>query len=176
MALENVLAELYGDRARAERVVSDAGMDASSVAWQPQMIDTWHNVLSEAKHQNRKFELLRVALNEYPKYQPLLDAVRLEMPEAVVPDRDLHDRVQYVERKIGQHETAIQWIMRRVNPSLQRRTSLVIAVVLFLAVWSAWMIKDFREWFLYNPAAAIFITLAFIVAIFAVLWLPGGET
>lgn len=174
--MENVLAELYRDRARAERLVIDAGMDASSVAWEPQMIVTWHNILAEAKHQNRTFELLRIALNEYPKYQPLLDVVRLEVPEVIVPDHDLHDRVQYVERKVGQHETAIQWIMRRINPTPQRRASLIIAAVLFLTIWSAWMVSEFREWFLLNPAASAVITLAFIVAISAVLWLPGGET
>lgn len=177
MALENALAELYRDRAQAERVVNDAGMDASAVAWEPQMIVTWHNILAEARHQRHEYDLLGVALGEYPRYQPLIDAVRSEMPQMIIPvSDDLHERVQYVEKKVGQHETSIQWIMRRVNPSAQRRASLVIAAVLVLVIWSVWMISQLREWLLFNPAAAVIISLAFLIAIIAVLWLPGGDT
>lgn len=177
MALENALAELYRDRAQAERVVNDAGMDASAVAWEPQMIVTWHNILAEARHQRHEYDLLGVALGEYPRYQPLIDAVRSEMPQMIIPvSEDLHERVQYVEKKVGQHETSIQWIMRRINPSPQRRASLVIAAVLFLVIWSVWMISQLREWLLFNPAAAVIISLAFLIAIIAVLWLPGGDT
>ena len=147
MALENVLAELYRDRAQAERLVNDARMNASAVAWEPQMIVTWHNILAEAKHQRREYDLLSVALGEYPRYQPLIDAVRSEMPQMIIPvSDDLHEWVQYVEKKVDQHETAIQWIMRRVNPSPQRRASLIIAALLFLVIWSVWMISQLREW------------------------------
>jgi hypothetical protein len=174
VALDSVLAELYRDRASAERLVTDAGLDSATVAWAPKMADTWHNILEEAEHQGKTHVLLRLAVHEYPNYAPLVAAVRQVLPDAA--PRDLHGRISVLETVVDRHETMLEWIGRRVNPSLQRRVSFVIAAVLFIVAWSFWMILDTRQWYLQNILAAALINLAFIVAIAAVLWLPGAET
>lgn len=172
MAIDNVLAELYRDRASAERLVTDSGIDPATVAWAPKMADTWHNILEEAEHQGKTHVLLRLAVHEYPNYAPLVAAVRQFLPDV---GRDLHGRVSTLENVVERHETALEWITRRVNPSPQRRVSLIIAAIIAVIWWSSWMVIDTRQWYASNPFAAVAINLAFIVAIVAVLWLPGAE-
>lgn len=173
MTIDNVLAELYRDRASAERLVLDAGIDPATVPWSAKMVDTWHAILEEAEHQGKTHVLLRLAVHEYPNYAPLVAVVRQVMPDV---SRDLPNRVLMLEGVVERHETTLEWILRRVNPSLQRRVSFVIAAVLAVVWWSSWMVLDTRLWYALNPIAAVAINLAFIVAIVAVLWLPGDET
>jgi len=173
VAIDSVLAELYRDRASAERLVTDSGIDPATVAWAPKMADTWHNILEEAEHQGKTHVLLRLAVHEYPNYAPLAAAVRQFLPDV---GRDLHGRVATIEAVVDRHETMLEWITRRVNPSLQRRVSLIIAALIGAIWWSSWMVMDTRQWYASNPIAAVAINLAFIVAVVAVLWLPGAET
>lgn len=175
MTLEAVLAELYRDRASAERLVMDAGIDPATIAWAAKMVDSWHRILEEAEHQNRTHVLLRLAVHEYPNYPPLADAVRAVMPE-ISPARDMHGRISVLETTVDRHESMLEWVMRRVNPSLQRRASFLIAAVVFVCWWSSWMILDTRQWYLQNIGLAVLINLAFIATIAAVLWLPGTDT
>lgn len=174
MSLESVLAELYKDRASAERLVTDAGMDPATVPWAATMLDSWHRVLEEAEHQGCTHVLLRLAVHEYPRYAPLLDAVRRVMPD-VSPTHDMHNRINTLEVTVERHETMLEWVMRRVNPSAQRRASIIIAIVLAIVWWSSWMVLSTREWYLFNIVGAVLINLAFVVVIIAVLWLPGAE-
>lgn len=138
------------------------------------MADTWHNILEEAEHQGKTHVLLRLAVHEYPNYAPLAGAVRQFLPDAI-PGRDLQGRVSTLETVVDRHESTLDWIIRRVNPSLQRRVSFIIAAILGVVWWSSWMVMDTRLWYGLNPTAAALINIAFIVAIAAVLWLPGAD-
>lgn len=154
--------------------MTDSAIDPATIAWAPKMADTWHNIVEEAEHQGKTHVLLRLATHEYPNYGPLVAAVRQFMPD--VSPRDLHGRITTLETVVDRHESMIEWIVRRVNPSAQRRASIIIAIVLGIVMWSSWMVLDTRLWYLSNPVAAVAINLALIVAIVAVLWLPGAET
>lgn len=73
--VSKVLAELYPDRASAERVASAAGMNRTRIAYDPRPLNHWTHILAEAQFQGRLDALIAVAMDEYPAFQPLLDAV-----------------------------------------------------------------------------------------------------
>lgn len=75
MGISDVLAELYRDRSSAERVAVEAGVDVSRVAWALKSSDMWRALVDEARHQHKLENVIGVALDEYPKYPPLLTAL-----------------------------------------------------------------------------------------------------
>lgn len=75
MGISEVLAELYRDRASAERVAVEAGVDVSRVSWAAKAADTWQALLNEASHQHKLPYVVGVALREYPQYPPLITAL-----------------------------------------------------------------------------------------------------
>ena len=51
--LNRVLAELYPDENETHRIVDDAGLTRSRVAFNPRAIDNWHAILVEADNQDK---------------------------------------------------------------------------------------------------------------------------
>ena len=73
--LRELLADLYPTQADAKRMVRDAGLKPSRVAFSGASINTWQSILDEAlKHDGAKARLVKNALKEYPD-QPLLQRV-----------------------------------------------------------------------------------------------------
>jgi V8-like Glu-specific endopeptidase len=65
-SLRRLLAELYPREAEQRRVVSDAGLRAASVSFDPTAATSWFNILEEASRQQRVNEVVSVVLEEYP--------------------------------------------------------------------------------------------------------------
>ena len=64
MALENVLAELYQDRASIDRIAHEAGIDVTHVAMTARAVDTWHAIIQEAQRQSRMAALAALARSD----------------------------------------------------------------------------------------------------------------
>ena len=175
MTLENVLAELYSDRQSIERVAHEAGVDLARVSMSSRAADTWHAITQEAQRQNRMTSLAAIAMAEYPNYTPLHLAVQDSAPAAMLPPDPLPVRMGRLESRVQEHETAIQWLRRHVDPGPRRRTAVMIFWAILLVLWSSWMIVDIRAWYIANPAQAIGITLTAIVAALVVRWLPEAD-
>jgi hypothetical protein len=73
-ALKSVLAGLYPAREDAVRVVTDAGLAPTQIAFSAKAINSWHNILDEAEKQGRVGALVGIALQEYPSRSALREA------------------------------------------------------------------------------------------------------
>src|SRR5690349_17517480 len=69
--LRNLLAELYEDVPSARRIVTDADLDASRIAFSTRALDTWDAILTEATKVRKVEPLLHVILQEYPDHEQL---------------------------------------------------------------------------------------------------------
>ena len=175
VALENVLAELYQDRASIDRIAHEAGIDLSRVPVSSRAADTWHAVIVEAQRQNVMAALTAIVMREYPNYTPLHVAIAETQPAAMAPPDPLPVRVGRLENQVERHESAIEWLRRHVDPGPRRRTSVALFWAILLVLWSSWMILDIRLWYITNPVQAVGITVAAIIAALVVRWLPEAD-
>ena len=175
MALENVLAELYQDRASIDRIAHEAGIDVTHVAMTARAVDTWHAIIQEAQRQSRMAALAAIVMREYPNYTPLHLAIAEAQPAAMTPPDPLPVRVGRLENQVERHETTIEWLIRHVDPGPRRRTAVAIFWSILVVLWSSWMIVDIRIWYLANPVQAAGVTVAAIIAACIVRWLPEAD-
>jgi hypothetical protein len=77
-ALTGVLAHLYHEETSSRRIVTDAGLDGSSINFAGTAKDRWHNILSEFSKQNKLEQLIKIVLSksEYGDNQNLQTACR----------------------------------------------------------------------------------------------------
>lgn len=175
VALENVLAELYQDRASIDRIAHEANIDLARVPVSSRAADTWHAVIVEAQRQNLMTALAAIVMREYPSYTPLHLAIQDAAPAAMLSPDPLPIRVGRLESRVDNHETAIEWLRRHVDPGPRRRTAVALFWAILLVLWSSWMIVDIRLWYLSNPVQAIGITAAALIAALVVRWLPEAD-
>ncbi len=83
--LSRVLAELYADRGSAERMAHSAGLDVTRLAFDGRALNTWHAIVQEAQFQGQLEVLLELASTEYPKYEPLRQAMQAYRALAAAP-------------------------------------------------------------------------------------------
>lgn len=60
-----LLATLYSDQGSSRLVVADAQLDAAQVQFSDKATNNWHNILTEAKRQNKLQNILAVAYRDY---------------------------------------------------------------------------------------------------------------
>ena len=70
-ALRNVLANLYPTQSDSRQIVDDAGIPSGRIEFSSAAIKNWDAILREAKKRDKIFEIVKVALQEYPD-NPLL--------------------------------------------------------------------------------------------------------
>lgn len=100
-----MLAELYRDRASAERVAIEAGIDVSRVAFAAKPGDTWVALLSEADHQKKLADVVGIALREYPQYPPLLNTL---LPTTLSkPDGFMNPNIVVTPPSMNESEAAV---------------------------------------------------------------------
>lgn len=73
-ALRDVLAALYSNEQNARVIIADAGLDLIKITFNGPPRAYWHNILTEASHQNQLDRLLVIALGDYRGNRPLEDA------------------------------------------------------------------------------------------------------
>ena len=74
-ALRKVLAQLYPDERSIRRLVDDANIDATYIAFNSTAINIWHSVLTEAEKRNQVVVLLDMVENEYADSKELQRAL-----------------------------------------------------------------------------------------------------
>jgi hypothetical protein len=74
LAIRRELAGLYPAREDAVRVVTDAGLAPTQIAFSAKAINSWHNILDEAEKQGKVGALLGITLQEYPNRPALRQA------------------------------------------------------------------------------------------------------
>lgn len=129
-ALRDALADLYGTRNDAERVVADADLNLATIAFTEKAINNWHNILSEADKQQKVVEILAIALAEYPANAPLrqasqayLAATGQRLPGAIV---DPAGQTAYPSgQDAGQDDSAEQQTLRELLARHQRNLQLL---------------------------------------------------
>lgn len=105
MGISDVLAELYRDRASAERVAVEAGVDVSRVSWAARAADFWNSLLTEAEHQKKLGNVVGIALREYPQYPPLLNSL---LPTTLAkPDGYMNPNIVVTPPSIVESEAAV---------------------------------------------------------------------
>lgn len=72
--LRNVLAELYDSQASSRRVVDDSGLISQRISFNSSAINNWHNVINEARRQNKIEAIVSVALLDYSNNKALRDS------------------------------------------------------------------------------------------------------
>ena len=90
--LNRVLAELYPDVNETHRIVDDAGLTRSRVAFNPRAIDNWHAILAEADKQGKVAAVIKVTRRDYPDNTHLEQAQRGRLTPTkspIVEDADL---------------------------------------------------------------------------------------
>lgn len=175
MSLENVLSELYQDRASIDRIAQESGIDTARLPAGGRPVDTWHLIIQEAQRQSRMAALAAIVMHEYPNYTPLHLAIAEAQPGAMTPPDPIPVRVGRLEQRVDGHDTLLKRILAQVDPGPRRRTSCAIFWLILLVLWSSWMIVDIRVWYVANPVQAIGITLTAIVAALVVRWLPEAD-
>lgn len=100
-----MLAELYRDRASVERVAVEAGIDVSRLSSAAKPADAWALLLSEAEHQQKLPDVVRVALREYPQYPPLLDT--LLSATQTKPDGSMNPSIVVTPPSVNESEAAV---------------------------------------------------------------------
>lgn len=175
MALENVLAELYQDRASIDRIAQEAGIDTARLPTAGRPLDIWHLVIQEAQRQSRMAALAAIVMHEYPNYTPLHLAIAETTPAAMVPPDPIPVRVGRLEQRVDGHDGIIRRILEQIDPGPRRRTACAIFWAILIVLWSSWMIVDIRVWYLSNPVQAGVLTAAAIIVAFIVRWLPEAD-
>lgn len=100
-----MLAELYRDRASAERVAVEAGIDLSRVSFAAKPGDTWVALLNEADHQKKLADVVGIALREYPQYPPLLSTL---LPTTLSkPDGFMNPNIVVTPPSMNESEAAV---------------------------------------------------------------------
>lgn len=73
--IRDVLAKFYPDETGARRVVDDAGLNASNIAFNPRAKDNWHTILQEAQKTNQINALLDIVKREYGNNEGLMQVI-----------------------------------------------------------------------------------------------------
>jgi hypothetical protein len=77
-----------------------------------------------------------------------------------------------LEHRVTKLERDVQWLKASLSPDARALVARTVFYGLIAAVWSMWMIKEMRDWLITNPAQAIAISLAMIIAALIIRWLP----
>lgn len=70
--IRDTLADLYVGRGDILRVLADSGIPAHTVNLEQDAAAVWHETVNEADKLGSLHSLLKVALQQYPNYEPLL--------------------------------------------------------------------------------------------------------
>jgi len=73
-ALRDALVHLYPMRDDTQRIVADAELKPTAIAFNDKAVNNWHNILSEADKHQKVGQLMAIALAEFPNYVPLRQA------------------------------------------------------------------------------------------------------
>ncbi len=80
-----------------------------------------------------------------------------------------------LEYRIVMLEKSVKRLWEIVKPGPRTQLARALIAGMFFTFWSLWMIKESRDWLIFHPMQAIVITLAFVIAIGIIAWLPGGD-
>jgi hypothetical protein len=80
-----------------------------------------------------------------------------------------------LEYRIAMLEKSVKKLWEIVKPGPRTKLARALIAGMFFTFWSLWMIKESRDWLIFHPMQAIVITLAFVVAMGIIAWLPGGD-
>ncbi len=92
------------------------------------------------------------------------------MVMGVVPQNTAH-----IEQRIGVLERDVKKLWEFVKPGPRQTVGRVVFFGLLALTWSMWMIKESRDWLIDNPAEAIVISLALVMAALIIRWLPEDD-
>ncbi|MDI3292045.1 trypsin-like peptidase domain-containing protein [Polyangium sp. 15x6] len=85
--LRKILAPLYPREAAQRRIVHEAGLDETLIAFDPSAANTWSEILKHASHRDGKVDaILRIALDEHPENELLARAKEPEPPTLLGDD------------------------------------------------------------------------------------------
>lgn len=122
-ALRDALAALYPTRADAERIVTDADLKLTAIAFNDKAMNTWHSILSEADKHGKVVQIIALALAAYATNGLLqqasaayLTATGQTLPPAVVPPQQ---PAQPVSRASPADQQARQDLLKRHQRNLQ---------------------------------------------------------
>jgi hypothetical protein len=110
--LREILARLYPTERDARRIVTDAGLEPSLIAFDPKAINNWFAILEEARNRSEKIEaIIEVARADYPDDETLASAAEGAPPPLMsAPEpTDWHGpkSAGQLERIIGTESTLV---------------------------------------------------------------------
>lgn len=115
--LRDRLVEVYHDKLSIDRVVGDAGIDATRVPTGGKPVDVWAAILQEARNSGRSERLKAVVAIEYPVvFGPLLCA-SASSQDAAAPDEDRDGETEYELPTLSQ---CVVWFILRPRYVFQR--------------------------------------------------------
>lgn len=91
--MTKALADIYDDEVSARRIAKAAGLDPSTLAWQPKAINNWDTILEAAMLHHKVERLLAAATEEYPHFPQLQQAVAAYEAWCTALRRDYLQRV-----------------------------------------------------------------------------------
>lgn len=77
--------------------------------------------------------------------------------------------------RVGRLEEQMREVMRILHPPAQRVASIAIAVLLLGALYTSWMIKEIRDFYISGPGIAAVIAILTIALTVLILWLPDDD-
>jgi len=77
--------------------------------------------------------------------------------------------------RITRLEAQMREVMHFMHPPAQRVASVAIAAILFGSLYTSWMIKEIRDFYLSNIPAAAVIAILVVALMVLVLWLPDDD-
>lgn len=196
-ALADILATLYDDRASAERIMRAVGLEPGRVNLDGSAQSRWSAILAHARAQHKVAELILVAYREYPDYEPLRDAVTVELnlldradappvgwfPEMMYGARAgeklstdplaLH-RLNEVERTVAEHGAILQRIMPFASTSRRRLVGRSVAAIIVVSVcmaWMAYLVDETKQVYDVAPLPAVLLSASLLAIAGLILWL-----
>jgi len=100
-------------------------------------------------------------------------AAQIEMAQHGNPGPSV--AVAPIEHRLSGLEDEVRRIWAALKPSPRQLVARVVFYALLAGLWSMWMVKEIRDWFLVHPTQAIIITLAMFVAALIIRWLPESD-
>ncbi len=80
-----------------------------------------------------------------------------------------------LEHRVTKLERDVLRLWSILKPGPRSLVARIVFYGLLFGLWSLWMVKEIRDWFLLHPGQAIVITLAMVVAALIIRWLPEDD-
>ena len=97
-------------------------------------------------------------------------AAQIEMAQRGNPAAQA--KVAPIEHRVSSLEVEVRRLWAALKPGPRLLVAKIVFYGLLVGLWSMWMVKEVRDWFLLHPAQAIVITLAVLLAALIIRWLP----